>query len=248
MTATVTLQGRFGNQLYSTATLIAYAKKHGMDYHIPTHASHCDGTRVYLKVPSTTGPLDQTIPYFEPTPNNQPFYHDIPKIDRINLIGYWQSFKYFDWCRQDVLEAFGVPYEPKPGVVGIHVRLGDYLIHSDAFPPLPLSYYQKAVQYFRVMGYSRFIMFSDDIPKCMENFTHENFNTGFEFSTGTSEIEDMSLLSSCEHQVVANSSFSFMAAWLNRNPDKIVVCPSYENLFRGANKHMIPEEWIQIKP
>lgn len=239
------LQGRFGNQFYQIATLIAYAKKHRFTYHVPKEASNCDNVAYFQNFPNFRIPRAE---YFEPlNENNLPFYSEIPRLDAVKLVGYWQSFKYFNDYRNDVLEAFNFEYNYLADQVSIHVRRGDYVIHADAFPPLPMEYYKIAIDYFNKLGYKNFIVFSDDMNLCKGFFTESIFpNSKFTFSENKTEIEDVSLMSSCAHNIVANSSFSYAASWLNKNPDKIVVSPSYKNMFKGANLDMIPSDYLIV--
>ena len=239
------LGGRCGNQFYQIATAIAYAKKNDFDYYVTSTASNCDNNAVYFnhfEKQDRSGQL-----FTELQENGIPYHIEIPKIENLMLIGYWQSFKYFDAYRQDVLDAFKLPYERKDGYVSIHVRRGDFLVPNTKFPPLEFSYYQKAIQYFSMKGYNKFVIFSDDIPYCKSLFNSFYFaNQEFEFSEGKTELEDLSLMSGCEHNIIANSSFSYAASWFNQNPDKIVLTPDENNLFVGANRDMIPDTYIKI--
>lgn len=247
--ATCEFNGRCGNELYQRAHLIAYAKRYGMDYYFPTTSKHTPGLRPYLSIQGTSlvPPIGPVL-YREPSDGKGPYYHDIPLLNNPKFEGYWQSFKYIDDYRDDILSIFNIPFNFIKGLVSIHCRRGDYCLYPQDFPPLSLEYYQKAVAHFNSLGYYQFMVFSDDILWCKKQFTGDNFHSDciFGFSEGRSELEDISYMSSMEHNITANSSFSFMAAWLNKNPDKVVLCPSYNHMFKGINRDMIPPTWVQI--
>ena len=67
-----------------------------------------------------------------------------------------------------------------------------------------------------------FLVFSDDLDWCRQTFKGDNVD----FSMGRSPAQDMILMSKCNHNVVANSMFSWWGAWLNENPDKKVIASS----------------------
>jgi hypothetical protein len=191
-------------------------------------------------------PINPVV-YNEPyNSDGHPYYHEIPKMDNVLLEGYYQSTKFFDWCRNDILEALNLPYKMDKGVVGVSVRRGDCL-NSPNFPLAPSEYYHNAIEYMQKRGYNLFRLYSDDIPWCRDEFIPDNYHGAtFEFSEGT-EMEDYISLSSCEHQITARSTFSLSAAWLNRNPNKIVLVPQKELWWKGQNLDLIPEYFIQIK-
>jgi len=239
---TTKLMGRCGNQFYQIATLIAYAKKHGFSYHVPIEASNCDDATYFHNFPTFRVARSN---YEEPlnTETQRPYYVEIPKNQGICLVGYWQTFKYFDDYRQDVIDAFKIPYNLIE-YISIHVRRGDYLQYSDSFPPLPLEYYHIAINYFKNFGYNKFMVFSDDIQYCREVL--KDAECEFVFQSGNSELKDIELMSSCQHNIVANSSFSYVASWLNQNPEKIVISPSDKNMFKGSNMDMIPNNYLRV--
>ena len=242
----VKLMGRCGNQFYQIAAGLAYAKKYDMDFFVTNTAENAYNNTKYFNFPIR----DNAWAVYGEKINEkgEPYYAEMPPLSNPYLIGFWQSFKYFDEHRNYILSSFNIPYNKLP-YVSIHVRRGDYLVHSDKFPPLPLEYYKKAVEFMNLLGYYKFMVFSDDINYCKSIFIDENFNSlnVFEYSESKSELEDLSLMSSCLHNIVANSSFSFVGAWLNQNPEKIVVCPPQEKLFVGANQDMIPDYFTIIK-
>jgi len=254
--ATCILDGRCGNQFYTIAFLIAYAKKHGLDIYLPVSANNCDDGAYYFtslsypKFPTTVTPNMNYFIYDEPRINDIPSFHEIPKFDTVCFRGYWQCFDYINEYRNEILDIFNIPYTPVSDTVSIHVRRGDYLQLQDKLKVASLSYYKQAVSIFKDKGYKKFHVFSDDIAHCKkEMFTQENFpECEFIFAEGNNEITDLSLMSSCAHNIVANSTFSYVASWLNRNPEKIVVTPNMDCMFNGANKDMIPntDNYIQL--
>jgi hypothetical protein len=256
----VKLMGRCGNQFYQIATGLAYAKEHELDFYATSVAENCDENAYYFRGFPTR---DQAGFNYEEKRHESvngkmgnAYYAPIPKMNNVFLLGFWQSFKYFDAHRQHILESFKIPYEMQEGVVSIHVRRGDYLVPNSNFPSLDIEYYRKAINHMNELGCYRFMVFSDDIAYCKELFTDDNFpnplaiaaESGniFGFSEGATELEDLSLMNSCEHNIIANSSFSFVAAWLNQNPNKIVLCPDREHLFVGCCDDMIPEYFTQL--
>ena len=156
------------------------------------------------------------------------------------LEGYWQSEKYFREYRDELLEDFTFRTAPigsnlatkkqieESQSVAIHVRRGDYVSNPGTnahHGALALPYYEPAIRYLseRVRD-PLFFVFSDDIGWAREHlgplarcvFVDHNKNAG---------SEDLRLMSACKHQIIANSSFSWWAAWLNKNPSKLVVTP-----------------------
>ena len=246
MSATCNLSGRLGNIFFNIAMLVAYCKKHGLDYYIPTEANAYSHKKNTLVIPSTGANPINPSNYTEPNMSNGiPYFHEVPKMDNVIMEGYFQSFLYFDWCRDYILDTLNIPYEMEEDMVSISVRRGD-CVGSTAFPPAPRQYYHAAVEYVQGFGYNNFRLYSDDIEWCKREFTTENYpNAIFEFSEGT-EWGDYISMSSCAHNITARSTFSLTAAWLNRNPNKIVCVPQKDWWWRGQNQDLIPEYFTQI--
>jgi len=161
----------------------------------------------------------------------------------IILDGYFQSYKYFEQYEEQIRDLFNykvpVKYDPK-GKVSIHVRRGNYTQLAEHHHNLDIKYYLNAINYFPGC---EFLVFSDDIEWCKNTFEGEEFT----FVEGTTDIEDLHLMSQCEHNIIANSTFSWWGAFLNRNPNKIVVYPN--KWFGPANTQyktwdLFPPEWI----
>lgn len=243
----VKLVGQMGNQMFQIAAAIGYAKKHNMSFHIPNRTENEKVWPMALKwMGSGPVPMPGSVIWHEPSHA----YTEIPKHDNIILSGYFQSEKYFLHARQLIFDAFGFQNKTFVGLVSIHVRRGDYLRFPNKHPVVTLDYIQQAIEYFNKKGYKRFLVFSDDIRWCKENFKFAGNH--FEYSAGLSPLDDMAKMMICEHHIISNSTFSWWAAWLNQNPHKIIVSPSKENWFGPGNKHLntddlIPDSWIQIK-
>lgn len=224
--------GRCGNFLFQVAAGLAYALKHGLDFTVPDRTRDHKWNPIYMQhlVNRRWNPRLHTIHIYEQGHAYQeiPFDEELVNTFKergrsVNIIlhGYWQSEKYFIDYREEVLKAFAIPYNRNKGVVSVHVRRGDYLQYPDKHPPVSLDWYMEAVRYFELKGYNNFIVFSDDINWCKENFIGKKF----EFSEGNNEMKDLELMSNCYHQINSSSTFSWWGAWLNRNPTKIVLTP-----------------------
>ena len=174
----------------------------------------------------------------------------------IYLEGYWQNEKYFNKHRSTILKAFTPKREftditksycdqiINSESVSVHIRRGDYLKHDD-IGVLPLSYYKKAIEYFfsKNKG-SYFYIFSNDIDWCKDSF--KDFNNIIFIDNTESEIADLWLMSKCKNNIIANSSFSWWSAWLNTNPDKVVISPKQWMKVNPKNHKWAPEEWLQF--
>lgn len=232
MSVTCYYSGRFGNCVFSAAMLIAYSKKHGLQYYIPNEARAYNHFRngdcsVPFVIPSTgEKPINPTI-YQEPDcVHGTPKHHEIPKMDNVLFDGYFQSFLYFNWCRDYILETFNFPYKIEAGMTSISVRRGD-CVGVPAFPISPIEYYQNAVKFMQEKGFNKFKIHSDDLEWCKSVFTKENFGDAeIEFYEGHSEMENYLSLMGCENNITARSTFSLTAAWFNNNPNKIVCVPT----------------------
>ena len=65
-----------------------------------------------------------------------------------------------------------------------------------------------------------------------------NDQLDIEYSEGRNEVEDLEYMSSCSHNIICNSTFSWWGAWLNQNPDKIVISPQANEWFGSGNAHL----------
>ncbi len=181
--------------------------------------------------------------------------------DNVYLDGYWQSEKYFFDIKNIILKDFTVKNSPDPvnesimkeitecESVNIHIRRGDYVsnpITNQYHGFLGLEYYQKAIRLIlEKVGSPHFFVFSDD-----PEWASENIETDFPITyikhNGDKNYEDLRLMSTCKHHIIANSSFSWWGSWLSRNEDKIVIAP--KKWFNAAldTKDISLDSWHKI--
>ena len=174
--------------------------------------------------------------------------------------GFFQSEKYFpkniksDFVFKDELTGQNKEFAEmiqNSNSISLHVRRGDYVKkkrYQNMFATCSLGYYKRAVEII-TKGQSDFklFIFSDD-----KEWVKENLNLPYEthfvdFNSGKDSYKDMQLMSLCKHNVIANSSFSWWGAYLNNNPEKIVVAPQKWFNDEDINqKDIIPEKWNRI--
>lgn len=133
--------------------------------------------------------------------------------------------------------------------VSVHVRRGDYVSDEKTknyHGVCGMEYYNKAVALIKEKIASPvFFVSSDDIDWARKNFAGGEFV--FVSAPAIKDYEEMYLMSKCKHNIVANSSFSWWGAWLNDNPDKIVVAPEkWFNDKKANNKDIVPAGWIKL--
>ena len=124
--------------------------------------------------------------------------------------------------------------------VSLHIRRGDYI--GTNHTQQSTSYFSHAMNYFMEKFKDvHFYVFSDDIPWCRENIKADKI-TFIDWNTGDDSWKDMQLMSLCKHNIITNSSFSAWGAWLNANPDKIVIRP--KKYYDSGVEHPFPDGWI----
>lgn len=229
-------KGRLGNQLFQIAATISTALDHNMDYAFPEWKYN---KFLKNKIP-VVNDLKPTYFYTEPSfryseielPVNISSYQLPQEIYALD--GYFQSIKYFEKHEAFIREQF----TPSQDVIdklhakcgplhhrecAIHVRRGDY-VDLAYYHQIKMDYYENSMRKIsQTTGIVNFVIFSDDIAWCKENFTNTEYQ--YTFMEGNTDFEDLILMSYCRHQIIANSSFSWWGAFLNPNPDKIVIFP-----------------------
>lgn len=185
--------------------------------------------------------------------------------DRCDFHGYFQSARYFSGSADGIRRAFRFLDPPSPEVsrwvrliersihpvVGVHVRLGDYVHQSWFHTNLHRTdYYDRALSTLRAELGTPFtpFVFSDDIGWCESSGLFSGWD-GVRFVSGLDHIGDLRLLCRCRHHVIANSSFSWWGAWLASHPVQIVIAPESwfgEKSGMGAWESVYLDNWIRL--
>ncbi len=267
--------GRLGNQLFQYAFLRSYAIKNNINLYLPysnynrlvdfnIECKYVDYRIIKLIDKKVVKELQFNFDeaYFN-------FY------DRIDFQGYFQTEKYFlnnrelllkelslkdekinDYCI-DYLNKIRIKNNGLP-IVALHIRRGDNVPSQTKYsdktlgvfspnkvnyhPLLSSDYINKAKSYFKEVV---FLIFSDsakDIKWCKKNIK----GLRHEYSENHDDLTDFTLMRNCDHNIIANSSFSWWAAWLNNNKKQIVIAPknwfgtAYENY---DLKDLYPKSW-----
>lgn len=174
--------------------------------------------------------------------------------------GYWQSYRYFelisDTIRNDFIfneneelitfckEVLG----KNDNTVAVHVRRGDYLNTEQMYGGICTNdYYRTAKECIsRKIKNATYVFFSDDIEWVKkQDWAREGIFISMEAFQEYQDWYDMYIMSMCKHNIIANSTFSWWGAWLNRNVNKIVVAPQKWNNLRNY-KDIYPNGWICI--
>lgn len=224
------LRGGIGNQMFQTVMAFAHSLKHGLELVLPTKIDtpHYPWQQVH-RFPGLT--YSDDIPDLPLYKEEQFDYKEIPFMDNVCFDGYWQSYKYFEDYREEILKAFNFQYGEKKNYCSIHIRLGDYMDKPACHPPVTFNYIFEAMMTImtRVQDWQaiKFLVFSDSPRLAKEMFSAIEFRTfSIEYSTGKDEVEDMELASSCQWNIGSNSAYSWWIHYLNKNPNKIGVFPS----------------------
>lgn len=195
-------------------------------------------------------------------------YHFSPDVlqrgDNVYLDGYWQSPRYFQDVAGLIRNEFTFRPPPAPDnaamlanitgceSVSLHVRRGDYVSNPQTAQyhgTCGLDYYARCVDLIsgRVSN-PHFFVFSDDPGWVRENLSIPFSVTFISHNGPKRAYEDLRLMGCCRHNIIANSSFSWWGAWLNANPDKIVLAPERWFSRPGIDtRDLLPEAWLRVE-
>jgi len=257
---TTALAGGLGNFMFQIAAAYAYAKKYDREVGFsaqqargPHRAAWDYQKNIFKDIDLAFNGQGNYLQFQE----NGFHYNDIPNHPDRNvfLSGYFQSEKYFKDYEDEIRELF-MSYDIETNdeikelldnhnTCSIHVRRGDFLNHPNHHPVQGMNYFMKAIK--KMPKDSMFLIFSDDINWCKENFP--DLPEKFRFVEGNNDFEDLYIMSKCRNNIIFNSTFSWWGAWLNGNKDKTVVAPQkwFGPAYDGHNTNdLYCENWIKI--
>lgn len=194
----------------------------------------------------------------------EPHYHfwsfyDKSIINNSYLHGYWQSHKYF-FSRDEIISNFKFKKElsvdnlevlqriQSKNSVSIHVRRGDYQNFKSIHKVCEQDYYDIAIdKILSLFPDAFFYIFSDDINWVNNNFKKiANKKEVVSINFGINSVNDMRLMSLCNHNIISNSSFSWWAAYLNMNSTKTVIAPREWFTNQNNIQDLLPGDWIKV--
>jgi hypothetical protein len=246
------LMGGLGNVLFIVATCFALSKKYKVKLRFYSNENmwrdskrrmiqcykmfeNFDIDRIYNRKSGITF----REPHF--------FYESITLDRRIHncIYGYFQSYKYFDAYKHELINMLHNPYQnairddlekyslnesrqsqqsQEYEFVSIHVRRTDYLALSDIHLNLSMAYYEEAMSHFSKEK-SIFLIFSDDVAFIQKEPLFKNL-VNKHIITNEDDEYCFWLMTACDHNIIANSSYSWWSSYINSNPNKLVISPS----------------------
>jgi len=250
-----TLQGDLGSQMFTIAAVYAFALDHDAIATFPDLLNKETGAQVFSHINS----------FFPPELHQEnKFYHEehssrlssIVFYPNMLIKGQFQTEKYFIHRKKEILDLFSPSTEisdylsanyqeiiDDPKTVSIHLRTFDHDVRRKYHAEITRAYYERAIQHFPQD--SHFIVFSNNMSKAKQLLAGLPGN--FRFIENESYFHDFYLMSLCKHHIIANSSFSWWAAYLNTNRNKVVISPKwFKPNSRMFFKDLIPKEWIVL--
>jgi len=176
--------------------------------------------------------------------------------------GYWQSWRYAV-SMQSIIQKEFVPKgnlcakaEAKikeiesTSAVFVGIRRGDYVKDKrnlKIYGFIDESYYIRAMEIInQKVGKVKFHVFSNDIKWVKENMNFARFQVIYnDISEEVTDLEELIIMSKCSHAIISNSTYYWWAAWLIKNPDKVVVAPK-RWFANGRKTEIVPDRWISI--
>ena len=249
------LMGGLGNVLFIVATCFALSKKYKVKLRFYSNENMWRDSKrrmIHLYKMFEKFDIDRVynrksgITFREPH-----FFYDSITLDRRihNCIyGYFQSYKYFDAYKSELINMLHNPYQnairddlEKYSLnesqqsqesqesqafefVSIHVRRTDYLALSDIHLNLSMAYYEEAMSHFSKEK-SIFLIFSDDVAFIQKEPLFQNL-VNKHIITNEDDEYCFWLMTACDHNIIANSSYSWWSSYINSNPNKLVISPS----------------------
>lgn len=198
--------------------------------------------------------------FVEDLSESSSFHPEVFETQNCVFVGCWQSERYFKENTSLLLEKFTFDIKnpqiiemgkllQREGYTSVHVRRGDYLLKESFYMNVCTEkYYQSAInKILKKDANAKFIFFSDDIEWVKDNIKVQNAIYSDAIKTGDyCDWYDMYLMSKCRNNIIANSTFSWWGAWLNRTKDKMVIAPDKWVYGNYRTPDIWCDDWIKI--
>lgn len=273
---TVELMGGLGNQLFQIFTLMAYSKKYNQPF-LLEKKSNCERRIVYWDTifDKLSHNLIQNVLNY-PLIYEETFeYKELPTINKeqnYKLHGYFQSYKYFQDYKTDILNDIGWNKKKEKvlslipnsddllSCISLHFRIGDYIKQQNYHPIMTLAYYINAINYIIDKDTStKSILYfceENDIDFIRNTFLkqlEQNFPSLYfiKVDSKTKDWEQMILMTFCKHHIIANSTFSWWGAYLAEPINNKIIC--YPDKWFGVSysdknvSDLFPSSWVKVK-
>lgn len=280
-----------GNQLFEFACVYAIARKRNSNVYVlkpsdnVSNATH-DATARHFSLDHFKIPFSKVVDENFKTFGSGKIFdfqehhiweNSLPTDSVLRLNDVCVSEVYFKEYRKEIMEMFTLNIDESPiremltkventESVSVHVRRGDYL-HSNEKRGIAITYQIKAMDTMkRLLPNATFFVFSDDLAYVREKLSdYENVIFVNNTLEQMSSLLDFLIMSKCKHNIISNSTYSWWAAYLNRNKKKIVIGPSprhppgWNELHYGNNQfrkyrelifsyYMYPTNWLTLNP
>jgi len=274
----INIQGGLGNQIFMIFATLAYGiqynKKIVFPYHVGTdnRPTYWDTFFDHLNIFTTRNSenavdVHSFYQYKEPAFSYQPIPYFVE--DKVLLLGYFQSPKYFEPYRdtiyqlihlsdkkKDVLNRHKELFDKK--TVSIHFRMGDYKKIRYYHPIMNYEYFEGALTYIMERTDTERVLYfcekedNEYVQKQMVRLKNKYQQLEFvKVDDSVPDYQQLLMISCCNHNIMSNSTFSWWGAYMNENPNKLVMYPSvwFGEYFEHSHdyKDMMDSSWVKIE-
>jgi len=250
--------GQLGNQMYQYAALLGVAHHRSFEPIIPPLRLHMLGQTFALSARVGTAREFSSL-RFQFHDDRVGWWPELDRIDdRTDLLGYFQSPRYFAaeaavrrefTFLEEVAEpahAFEAGLRKRfSTLVGVTIRRGDYLNRADKFTQVwATDYYERAIAHLAADGVG-FVISSNDPPWTRQRFERDDVVV---LDATLSDNSQLALLAQCDHAITANGSYGWWSAWLIDRAPKTVIAPARwfepNPEFTDDDRAPLPDGWL----
>jgi hypothetical protein len=260
------LQQGLGNQLFAVAAALNYAKTHGgvlkwieseatLDPSVNQHSGSYIGKLIHIPTVTYNG----SVAVVNEPAHLEPVALPPPPKGCLNIVtnGYFQQITHvpdlttvkevIHWTSEDEA-AIRIKYQDiltsDKATVSVHIRRGDYVKYFGNEVMRIIDYTERAIDYIKAkVSNPRFVFFSDDLEWTRQKYENE---VGAVFIDRDLDHYELYVMSRCKHHIIANSSFSWWAAYLQENRDGITIAP-YPWFADRPKAEMYLPDWIRLE-